>query len=371
MRNKIILLIIILLTQPAYSGVEATLSHHYLYPGDNLDFHIEIEEPFTGTADLKFCLADFDFNDLSYNYRCDIFLERYDITFDQTYSNDYSIPLNVQPLIYRLFVQLHYEDKYHKDSDSDNFIYVASSEEPVTFVYNPRGIIIQPMNIINSVEQGSQITNTINITSYENCSNYYVYTYVYENNNCVTGDFNENMKRIELPYSSTTTLIMNNTIDYNATIGDYYYKIRVSGCGRDYDYSQPVRVIEKQNPYYNITINESNIIIKNYDNTNLTYEVVSTSDEINNYNGVLSPHTQAVINLQNKTQYVTILLNNLEVLNELLTRNELIINKVIVENNSVITGNITLPEVEGEKRFYILSLLTSVGALTIMYRKLR
>ncbi|MBN1923227.1 MAG: hypothetical protein JW791_00525 [Nanoarchaeota archaeon] len=365
------LFLLLFLMPAAYCGVEAAVFNHYLYPGSNLEFSIDISEDYTGTADLKFCLAEFNFDELSYNYRCDIFLERHDITFDKTYYKIYSIPLNeVQPLIYRLFVQLHFEDKYHKDSDSDNFIYLASPKEPTVFVYNPKGVIILPNNLAHTAEQDEAITADFNITTYENCTNYQVYSYVYNNTKCITGSFNNNLRRVELPFGSSMRLYLKNTIDWNATIGDYDYKIRVNACGKDYDYSQPITITEKRKPLYNITINHDLILIKNYDNTNLTYNIIIIEEEENNtIIGELKPHNQIIIELDNSSKFVKAIINNAVEHNQLFLEQD---KQSIIEESSKITGEIIMVESEGEEKpFYILSILTSLGALAIIYKGLR
>jgi hypothetical protein len=372
-RKTLITLLILLSTPLVFAGVEATLFNHYFYPGDDLNFHIEITEDFTGTADLKFCLANFDFTTLNYNYRCDIFLERFDITFDQTYSADYSLSLNgIQPLIYRLFVQLHFDDKYHKDSDKDNFIYLTKDDEPVTYIYNPAGVSIRADNIPNEVEQGGELETSFNVTIFENCSRFYAYSFINNGTQCATGRLNENIVELELPYSSTTHLTLKNEIGYNATIGGYYYTIRISGCGKNHDLKQPIRVIEKQNPDYNITIKEYEIILKNYDSTNISYAlIIINQNSTQVINGTIQAHAQERVFLNNTDQFLTIRVNNAEVFNKLLLNNtrEVITNYTIIYSN--ITGNITLPVEGEEKPFYILSILTSVGALLIMYTRLR
>lgn len=376
-RKNITLLLIIFLTPTVFAGVEATLSNHYLYPGDPLNFHVEISEDYTGTADLKFCLAEFDFNELSYNYRCDIFLERFDITFDKTYSNDYSLLLNgVQPLIYRLFVQLHFEDTYHKDSDSGNFIYLAKSDEQVTYIYNPKGITITPKKVPSTAEAGGEISVEFNITSFENCTKYYAYSFINKNNTCITGALNENMISVQLPYSSTMQLTLNNTIFTNSTVGDYEYTIRISGCGKNHDYEKPIMIIRKENPEYNIVLEYNELVLKNYEETNLTYTLTIIEEtKTTIINNTLTPHSQVKLVLNNTNQYLTLKLNNIEVFNKLLIINNtqvIIVNNTIINNTpSLITGNAAIENIEEEKPFYILSILTGLGSLGVLYWRLK
>lgn len=389
MQNKIITTLLIMLFNLgiAFSGVEATVDNHYLLPGEELNFHIEIEEDFTGTADLKFCLAEFDFQTLNYNYRCDIFLDRFDVTFDKTYSNDYSLPLNgVQPLIYRLFVQLHFEDKYHKDSDKDNFIYLAKEDKSITYVYNPKGMKIEPFSLPEYAEQGSVTSANFNITNFGNCTKYYAYSFVNNGTNCITGKLNQNMIEIELLTSSRMNLELNNTIDYNASLGSYYYTIRLSGCGKNHDYKKPILIVEKREPAVNITINQDNeLIIKNYEQVNTSYELqIILEDGTIKLNNTLIPHSQERIKLNNTNQYLEVKINNKKHYTKLLTtenNNTIIVNNTIVKSStststllpivresSMITGNVTVSQGDN---YYIISILIGLISLLIIYKRIK
>ncbi|VVB75276.1 Uncharacterised protein [Candidatus Tiddalikarchaeum anstoanum] len=382
-RENILIILALILPSLAFSSVEGTVLNHYVFPGDNIKVQVNISENYTGIADLKFCLANFDFVSLSYNYRCDIFLNRFDIYVDKEFLGYYEFPIiNLQPLIYRLFVQLHFNDTYHKDSDSNNFFYLTSNDEPVIYVYNPSGIVVDARSLNTLVEQGSTVSNTFNITNFENCTTIHAYSFIHKDDKPITGSINGNLQELVLPYGSTAKIFLNNTIDVNATTGEYYYVLRLNSCSKDYTYEQKIFVTKKNEPDYNITIDNNTILIKNFEQTNTDYNIeIVNENRTLLMNGSLPPHTQKKIFLNNTSQFLTIYINGkISVERLLLNSNASIIyltKEVVVERN--VSGNTTpitafaaLAESGGEEKyFYILSILTSIISLLILYVKLK
>ena len=159
----------------------------------------------------------------------------------------------------------------------------------------------------------------------------------------------------------------------NASTGTFTYKIRFSGCGKDYETSQPISIIQKQNPNYNITLTDYELTIRNYDDTNMTYEVTSIQEpQTFSTNGTIFQHSQKRIILNSTEQYLTIIINNKEAFSQLLLNNTPIIiyNETIIrEPQSLITADIVASN--EEKPFYIISILTSIIALTFMWWKIK
>lgn len=359
------------------AGVEAEVLNHYLYPDQRLRVHVDVEENFTGTADLKFCLAEFDFQELNYNYRCDKFLNRYDITFDKVYSNEYEFIFeNIQPLIYRLFVQLHFNDKYHKDCDKNNFIYLTQPNEPIVYIKNPKGIIINNELVPEFVEQGEEFKSEFNITNQGNCTNYTIYSFIYSNNTCITGKFWTNKKEFTLPTSSTIRIGVNNTIQENASIGLHDYVMRIKGCNKEYELRKPIQIIRKQNPYFQILIEDGNLVLKNYDSTNLSYELlITTHNSTRELNNQIPSHTRREFELEPTSQYLNMKINHEEVFQRLLINNtrsvELVEKEVIIYKNNTSPTSYLIKEEYEEKPFYIICFLSSLTALTVLYKRLK
>jgi hypothetical protein len=370
-KNCLLILLVLLSIGAGYSSVEARVLNNYVLAGGDLHASVEISEDYTGTADLKFCLADFDFNTLSYNYRCDIFLERFNITFDKNYSSTYTFSLEgVQPLIYRLFVQLHFNTTYHKDSDSNNFVYVASSGEPIVYVYNYSGVAIDSRAVNSIVERGSTVTNCINITLYENCTNLRVYSFIHNDSISITGELNSNIQSFSLPVGSSTQVCLNNTIISNASIGAYDYVSRVASCTVDYETKSKIYVIEKKTPYYNAIIENNSLIIKNYDESEINYIIeLYSNDSANIVNGSILPHNQKTINLNLTDFFIRLSINNEASLEGLYLSNN---TNIVIINNSIlpITAAFTAKNSD-DYNLYAISLLTSAAALIILYVKIK
>jgi len=371
-KNTAILLILLLLPT-AFAGVEAMLYKHYYNPDEELVTHINIDENYTGSADLKFCLANFDFEELTYNYKCDIFLNNYNISFDKTYSADFTQSLaGIEPLIYRLFVQLHFEDKYHKDSDSDNFIYITKPDNYVIHKFDSEGVIINALSTPKEVQAGEELSITFNVSNHENCTNYCAYSFIVKNNKCVTGGLNKNIVNLTLPLGSSTSMTLTNIVNSKAEPAEYDYTIRVSGCGKNYDLTQPVQIVSDANPDIDYKLEKDGLLVKNYGNANISFELrIMDENQTRIITGEVTPYSQKKIFLNQTTQYLELAVNNEQVLEKLITHPVIIIQNNTIEELGSITSNAVLNSFDEGKSFYILSIFTSITALMIMYKRLR
>ncbi len=353
-----------------YAGVEAEVKDHYLETDDNIDADVVIDEPYSGTADLKFCLAEYDFEELNFNYRCDIFLERHNISFSNYYEESYSFELeNIEPYMYRLFVQLHYDDKYRKDSDKDNLVYVVGEKYKESSDRQSE-IVMKVLETPYTGRQGGIITSEINLSVYKNDS-------IIKVSECITGGWTSNKKEFSIPYGSSKTIHLENIIEEDAPPGEYTYKIRVN-TGAKYDYTNKIIIYPYINPDIKVELINNSLKIKNIDSKKANYTVrMDFENNTRIINDSINPHTLKQIRLNNTTQLISVYLNNelhykkLLIRKNIITRmvNNTIIETRIINDSSKITGNI-VAEDDSSENLHVFSILIGLGLLTTVYIKM-
>lgn len=371
MKKQIIFLFLLFIFSKSFSFVEAEVLDHNLITNEELPIVVEIDEEYEGFADLKFCLANFDFNTLDYEYKCSIFLERFNISFNNNYFNYYYLDLNgINSGLYRLFVQLHYLDKYKKDCDKNNFVYIA----PRTTIIEKEkeGIEINEIFIQNELEQESMLNMILNITNYEKN----------ENLNITTKLFNENssiIKTSNLTLSRYSKIILNNSIMLNnLTVGEYNLLIQVN----NYSLSKIINVKQKYNMSYEIIKTNSTIAIINRDNISFNYEIayLNSSDKIIILNDLLPQHEKK-IEINNTNSLITIKINSklvyekFNILPQKIINNSFYVNNTIIKKEKVdyflLSGQVVSKIFDLSKHFYMFSALIGIVSLILIYKKIK
>ncbi len=375
-RKDFVAIVALLSLSMGFSGVEAVVLIHQIEVGDTIVADVDIDEPYSGTADLKFCLADYDYSDLSFNYRCDHFLDRYTIEFTNTFHKRYIFSTEgIGPQIYRLFVQLHYDDKYRRDCDNDNFVYIGSGDEPIVYISSPKGVRISVVGLNSTYELGSIISSSVNITNYENCSIFDIQSYVFGWRDGFVSTKED--YKINLSYGSSTQLNMTNALFDSIQTKDYIYKVLVLGCSNSYYWSRPVSIVEKAKPNVNVTLSNYTLYLKNFDSTNVSFSIsIVLPNKSYLFNLTLLPHYQKIFYLNKTTQFIS--LHYGDVVKQFFVESNQCNSSTIDTNTTCTNFSFTLPTSTSnlvankeEKSFYIVSLFSSLGLLFLLYKRLR
>ncbi len=378
-RKDFVAIVALLTFSIGFSGVEAVVLTHQIVAGDTIVADVDIDESYSGSADLKFCLADYDYSDLSFNYRCDHFLDRYTIEFTNTFHKRYIFSTEgIEPQIYRLFVQLHYDDKYRKDCDNDNFVYIGSSSEPIVYVSSPTGVRISVSNVSSTYELGSVVSSFVNITNFENCSTFNVQSYLFGWTEGIISS--KESYDIDLSYGLSTQLNMTNTIFDSISSGDYIYKVLVRGCSNSYYWSKPIKVVEKAVPEVNVTLSNYTIYLKNFDSTNVSFSIsIALPNTSYLFNLTLLPHHQRILRLNRTDQFVSIHYG--KIVKQFFIESNQTCNILATNTNTTCINSsyhLSIPPSTSdfvankeEKSFYIVSLFSSLGLLFLLYKRLR
>jgi len=249
MKGLLITLILVSFNPAIAWVIEGSVSPHHGTTETEIALSYVINNSYTGKARLKICLDEYDFNNLKYDYDCDILLREVNITMPEPGQEIFK--LNQPSWLYRFCLKLYANGSTYSDCDNDNTFFLNNQyyEQPVD---EDKPLLIVSVYAPEYVMQNHEFTSYVNINNQgSDDREVLVYSYAYNGSTIMSEGFinswkkswTANQKRVVVPRLSSATVSLINRINNS---GFFDYNVRVKFGDESIDTRKKINVSEEK-----------------------------------------------------------------------------------------------------------------------------